>query len=76
MKLPRSNELPEALARYNIDDDPFQALGAIACAFALIARAAAAEIERREPYPMRTLDAARWKLAADRAIDFAVKLTG
>jgi hypothetical protein len=73
VRLPRSSVIDETIARYTIDDDPFQALGAVLSAYALVARAAAAEIERREPYPQRSNDAARWKLAADRALDAAMR---
>jgi hypothetical protein len=68
MRLPRSGVIDETIARYTLDDDPLQALSATLCAFALVARAAAAAIERREPYPNRSNDAAAWRLAADRAI--------
>jgi len=68
MTLRRASILAEAIALYGMDDDPFEALSSVLAAFAMLARAAASDIERREPYPMRTYDVARWKLAADRAI--------
>jgi hypothetical protein len=68
MTLRRASILAETIARYCVDDDPFEALSSVLAAFALLARAAASDVEKREPYPMRTHDVARWKLAADRAI--------
>ena len=73
MKLPRTELLAETIARYGHDDDPFEALSAILCAFNLIAQAAAKDIEKRDAYPMRRYDVNRWKLAADRAITDAVR---
>lgn len=72
--LPRTHELGESIARYSADDDPIEALSAMLGAFGLIARATAARIRQREPYPAREADATRWESAASRAVRFSVDL--